>query len=128
MPKIRLSGEIRTFLCGSHRSSGGVGRSGHDVGMTAGSRGGPGGVGPWPGVRGPVTVAVPATSANLGPGFDALGVALELIDEVTAEGTSSGIQVEVSGEGAGEVGKGAEHLVVKTILTALRQLGAPEPP
>jgi homoserine kinase len=91
-------------------------------------------------VRGPVTVAVPATSANLGPGFDALGIALELTDEVTAEVTgevtASGIRpgsdprvaVEVTGEGAGEVGTGADHLVVKTILTAFRQLGAPEPP
>ena len=75
-----------------------------------------------------MTVAVPATSANLGPGFDALGVALELTDEVTAEVTPAGIRVEVSGEGAGEVGTGADHLVVKTILTTLRQLGAPEPP
>ena len=91
-----------------------------------------------------MTVAVPATSANLGPGFDVLGVALELTDEVTAEvipaashdrpsehgraGSGLRVEVDVTGEGAGEVGTGADHLVVKTILTALRQLGAPEPP
>ncbi len=84
--------------------------------MTAGSN-----------VAGPVTVAVPATSANLGPGFDALGVALDLTDEVTAEVTGSDVMVTVSGEGAGEVPTGRDHLVVKTILTALRHLGAPEP-
>ncbi len=74
-----------------------------------------------------MTVAVPATSANLGPGFDALGVALELTDEVTAEVTGSGIAVSVAGEGAGEVPADAGHLVVKTILTTLRQLGVAAP-
>ena len=52
-------------------------------------------------VTSPVTVAVPATSANLGPGFDAFGLALALEDEVTAQVTGSGVRVEVSGEGPG---------------------------
>ena len=38
-------------------------------------------------VAGPVTIRVPASSANLGPGFDALGLALALYDEVTDEVT-----------------------------------------
>jgi homoserine kinase len=84
--------------------------------------------GSWGGRAGPVTVSVPATSANLGPGFDTLGVALDLTDEVTAEVTGSGIAIEVTGEGAGEVAGGAEHLVVATLLTTLRQSGLAAPP
>jgi len=86
------------------------------------------GGGSWSGRAGPVTVVVPATSANLGPGFDALGVGLDLVDEVTAEVTPSGFAVGVAGEGAGEVPRDADHLVVRTMLTALRQLDVAPPP
>ena len=48
-------------------------------------------------VDGPVRVTVPATSANLGPGFDSLGLALSLRDELEAEVTGSGLDVEVTG-------------------------------
>ena len=47
----------------------------------------------------PVLVRVPATSANLGPGFDALGLALGLHDEVEAAVTASGLSIEVIGRG-----------------------------
>ena len=50
---------------------------------------------------GPVTVRVPATSANLGPGFDALGLALTLYDEVEARLAAGGLAIEVSGFGKG---------------------------
>jgi homoserine kinase len=53
----------------------------------------------------PSTVSGPATSANLGPGFDTLGLALDLRDEVTAEVTG-GYRGHVEGEGAGEVPEG----------------------
>jgi homoserine kinase len=76
---------------------------------------------------GPVTVAVPATSANLGPGFDSLGLALSLEDEVTAEIAGDGVRVEVSGEGAGEVRADERHLVAATVLRTMRELGAPDP-
>jgi homoserine kinase len=46
-----------------------------------------------------VRVQVPATSANLGPGFDALGLALSLYDDVEVELADSGLMIEVSGEG-----------------------------
>ena len=49
---------------------------------------------------GVVRVRVPATSANLGPGFDALGLALSLHDDVEARVCESGLSIEVSGEGA----------------------------
>jgi homoserine kinase len=49
--------------------------------------------------EGIVRVRVPASSANLGPGFDALGLALTLHDEVEARILPSGLSIEVSGEG-----------------------------
>jgi homoserine kinase len=76
----------------------------------------------------PVRVRVPATSANLGPGFDALGLALGLYDEVVAQiapaGTGAGVRVTVSGEGAGELATDASHLVARCLLATLDRLGA----
>jgi homoserine kinase len=78
-------------------------------------------------VDGPVRVDVPATSANLGPGFDALGLALELRDELTASVTRSGLSVEVHGEGAGSLALDDSHLVVRAMRTTFEALGAPMP-
>jgi homoserine kinase len=75
----------------------------------------------------PVTVAVPATSANLGPGFDTFGLALSLEDEVTARVTGSGIRIVVTGEGAGEVPADAGHLIVDTMLRTFDRLGVGPP-
>ncbi|SCL18657.1 homoserine kinase [Micromonospora nigra] len=72
---------------------------------------------------GPVRVRVPATSANLGPGFDALGLALALHDDVVAEVTSGGVAVEVSGEGAGELPADDRHLVVRAMRETFDVLG-----
>jgi homoserine kinase len=74
--------------------------------------------------RGAVRVSVPATSANLGPGFDSLGLALDLRDELEAELTGGGLEVEVSGAGAGEVPLSEEHLVVRSMRTAFEALGS----
>jgi homoserine kinase len=49
------------------------------------------------------TAVVAASSANLGPGFDSLGLALSLYDEIVVETIGSGLSVEVEGEGAGHV-------------------------
>src|ERR1051325_507557 len=57
------------------------------------------------------SVRVPATSANLGPGFDALGLALTRYDDVTARVTDSGYTVAGTGEGAGEPPTDERHLV-----------------
>ncbi|WP_114855347.1 homoserine kinase [Brachybacterium sp. YJGR34] len=73
-----------------------------------------------------VAVRVPATSANLGPGFDALGLALDLCDELRVEATTGGIEIEVEGEGAGEVPGGEEHLVVRALRRGLDHAGAPQ--
>ena len=56
---------------------------------------------------------VAASSANLGPGFDSLGLSLALYDRITVETADSGLSVEVTGEGAGQVPTGPEHLVVQ---------------
>jgi homoserine kinase len=71
----------------------------------------------------PVAVRTPATSANLGPGFDALGLALALYDDLTARVTDAGFTVTVRGEGAGELPGDEEHLVVRAMLATFDELG-----
>ncbi|MGA8247166.1 MAG: homoserine kinase, partial [Nocardioides sp.] len=78
-------------------------------------------------VVGPVRFDVPATSANLGPGFDALGLALELRDELTASVTESGLSVEVHGEGSGALAVDDSHLVVRAMRMTFAALGVPMP-
>lgn len=70
------------------------------------------------------TSVVAASSANLGPGFDSLGLALSLYDEIVVETTESGLNVEVEGEGAGQVPLDSTHLVVRAIQHGLRAVGA----
>lgn len=71
-----------------------------------------------------VTVKVPATSANLGPGFDTLGMALSYYDELQVEAVAgSGAYVEVQGEGAGEVPTDESNLVVKSIAYTFKHFG-----
>jgi len=83
-------------------------------------------------VRGPITVRVPATSANLGPGFDCLGLALDLYDEVVVSAgdpaDGDAVEVTVTGEGAGAVPTDASHLVVRAVHRALDELGERHPP
>ena len=78
-------------------------------------------------VEGRVRVTVPATSANLGPGFDSLGLALALRDEVGAEVHGDGVSVTVRGEGADTVPRDESHLVVRSMLAAFDLLGARPP-
>lgn len=73
-----------------------------------------------------VRLTVPATSANLGPGFDTLGLALELRDRVTVRAVAGETRVTVRGEGAGTVGTGEDHLVVRAIRVGLEYAGAPQ--
>ncbi|EFK54194.1 homoserine kinase [Corynebacterium genitalium ATCC 33030] len=65
-------------------------------------------------------VTVPGSSANLGPGFDTLGLALGIYDTVEVEVTSSGLEVEIFGEGADDLPRDGSHLVVKAIRQALK--------
>ena len=78
-------------------------------------------------VEGPVGVTVPATSANLGPGFDSLGLALELRDELSAEVTDHGLGIEIAGEGAGDVARDETHLVIRAMRAAFDALGEQPP-
>ena len=110
----------------------------------------PGQVEPVAGVRPGllVTVRTPATSANLGPGFDSLGLALALYDEVEVEvtaatevtevteateategtGVAEGVtEVVVEGEGAGAVPQDERHLVLRAIRAGLAHAGAGRP-
>lgn len=73
-----------------------------------------------------VGVRVPATSANLGPGFDALGLALHLVDDLELEATTGPVEVTVEGEGAGDVPAGEDHLVVRALRRGLDHAGAPQ--
>lgn len=72
----------------------------------------------------PVRVRVPATAANLGPGFDALGLALTLYDDVVVRVTDEpGITVDVAGMGAANVPRNARNLVVRAMRTTFDRLG-----
>jgi homoserine kinase len=71
----------------------------------------------------PVRVRVPATSANLGPGFDAFGLALGRYDEVRVEVTAGGLTVDVTGEGASTVSRTGDNLVVRALRAAFDVLG-----
>jgi len=77
-----------------------------------------------------VQVSVAASSANLGPGFDAVGLALDLRDEVTvscrpaADPAAPTTVVRVSGEGEGEVALDERHLVARWVRGGLAGLGA----
>jgi homoserine kinase len=71
----------------------------------------------------PVRVRVPATSANLGSGFDACGLALAMYDDVVVQVTESGLDVQVAGEGADRVPTGERHLVVKALRATFKVLG-----
>jgi len=71
----------------------------------------------------PARVRVPATSANLGPGFDSFGLALALYDDVVVRVAESGLVVDVAGEGAGEVRRDKRHLVVQAVRATFDALG-----
>jgi len=75
----------------------------------------------------PVAVRVPATSANLGPGFDALGLALGLHDVVEARIIPDGVAIEVSGAGQDAAVAGEDHLVIRAMRAAFAVLGGQPP-
>lgn len=75
-----------------------------------------------------VTVRVPASSANLGPGFDSIGLALGIYDQITATATAEGLSIEVEGEGSDSVRRDEGHLVVASMHTMWTRLGVAPPP
>jgi homoserine kinase len=74
-----------------------------------------------------VHVRVPATSANLGPGFDSAGLALGLHDDVVVRVVGSGLGLQVRGQGADDVARGERHLVVRALRVAFERLGGQPP-
>jgi homoserine kinase len=74
-----------------------------------------------------VMVEVPATSANVGPGFDCFGLALDWRERVSLAVIERGYQIEVSGEGAAELPRDESHLIVRSALVGLADLGAVAP-
>jgi len=83
------------------------------------------GPGPW--LDRPVTVRVPATSANLGPGFDAFGLALGLHDVLHASVIGAGLEIEVTGIGKPTATEGERHLVVRAMRAGFDVLGGQPP-
>lgn len=78
-------------------------------------------------VRERAAVRVPATSANLGPGFDVLGLSLGFYDELTIEVTDAPDEAVIIGEGAIELPTDASHLVIRSARSALDQVGVSVP-
>lgn len=74
-----------------------------------------------------VRVTIPATSANLGPGFDSLGLALGLHNVVEARTTTGSLVVEVHGEGTDELTLDRSNMVVHAALAVYDACGK-EPP
>lgn len=74
-----------------------------------------------------VRLRVPATSANLGPAFDAAGLALSLYDDVEVRTRAAGCAVEVVGEGAGELPRDDAHLVLRAVRAGLDAAGVSQP-
>ncbi|MEY4314436.1 MAG: homoserine kinase [Actinobacteria bacterium] len=70
-------------------------------------------------------ISVPASSANIGPGFDCFGIALELRDRYAAQVLDEPIfDVDVSGESANEVKKDAKNLVIKAMMHGFEHMGS----
>lgn len=70
------------------------------------------------------TVIVPATSANLGPGFDSFGLALDLHNQFVAE-LADEWSVDIEGEGAGVLSTGADNVVAQAMARAFAEAGSP---
>lgn len=70
-----------------------------------------------------VTVCIPATSANLGPGFDTLGLALSLYNYVEMEIGTRGLEIEIEGQGSLAIPRGKENIVYQGALKVWEQCG-----
>jgi homoserine kinase len=75
-----------------------------------------------------VGVRVPATSANLGPGFDSLGLALSLYDDIEARISDGGLSIGISGEGEALADAGEQHLVVRAMRAGFAAFAGGQPP
>ncbi|HJS17447.1 MAG TPA: homoserine kinase [Anaerolineales bacterium] len=69
-----------------------------------------------------LTIKVPATSANLGPGFDSLGLALDLWNESTFE-PANDFSVSVEGEGRGKISQDKNNLIFRAAQKMAEHVG-----
>ncbi|NHN56389.1 homoserine kinase [Calidifontibacter sp. DB0510] len=74
-----------------------------------------------------VEVSVPASTANLGPGFDTIGLGLEIRDRVVARLGDEGLRIEVTGAGADEVPLDDGHLVHRSMIALWQRIGVQPP-
>ena len=72
-------------------------------------------------------IRVPASAANLGPGFDSLALALDLTNELEVEQTDSGLELTIEGTGQHELPQDASNLILRAALRMFRELGAKPP-
>lgn len=75
----------------------------------------------------PVRVRTPASSANLGPGFDSLGLALSIHDELEAEVTSQGLEIDVVGTECESLPRDEKHLVIVAMQATFEVMGVTPP-
>ena len=74
-----------------------------------------------------ITVRAPATTANMGPGFDSLGMALELFNTITIE-RSDRFSIRITGNGERELSTGPDNMVYRGVATVYDYLGSEAPP
>lgn len=70
-----------------------------------------------------VSVRVPASTSNLGPGFDCFGLALGLYNDYRFRTLPSGLHVHIRGEGSSELSRGSDNLIVQAAKLVFRKLG-----
>src|SRR4051794_5656718 len=70
-----------------------------------------------------VCVRVPATTANMGPGFDVIGMALSLYNEVEMEEISDGLVISVAGEGIGQIDLDEQNMVYQAAQELFARVG-----
>jgi homoserine kinase len=75
----------------------------------------------------PIRVCAPATTANLGPGFDSLGLALQLYNYLTIEPLDAGLEIRIEGEGALRLPRSSANAVVRTMRHLYAAIGRPLP-
>lgn len=74
-----------------------------------------------------IRVRIPATTANLGPGFDCMGLALDLWNSFELHPSETGVSVECYGEGAAILARDSSNLTASTMLDEIKRSGLPAP-
>lgn len=74
-----------------------------------------------------IRIRVPASTSNLGPGFDTIGLALELFNEAELRLTGKSLSLEIEGEGAGDLPEGQRNLFVQAMDLGFKALGKSRP-